>query len=396
MQFYSILDLLKATAQSKEITLETMYKFFQKKGIKKKELEALSDTSYFPNDKKLINSLEEFTGLSELEISLSMGFIPPEYSKSYYSNIKKIADILERSPEENYHNKEYVPYFVTDKGKLFNEDCVSWLKTIPDNSVDLIFADPPFNLDKDYGDGISDKQLTSEYINWTKLWLEECVRVLKPGAQLFVYNLPKWSSYIASYLNQRLTFRNWIAINMKFSLPINGRLYPAHYGLLCYVKGVKPNTFNPQRLPAAACRHCGGELADYGGYKNKMNPNGINVSDVWDDIYPVRHKNSKNRKSNELSLKLLERIIEMASNPGDLVLDPFGGSGTTYVAAELLERNWLGCELGDCEIIKKRMENPEQDLVQHKKILSAKNKLFTDEIVKLRIKNKMWLPSDFK
>ena len=116
---------------------------------------------------------------------------------------------------------------------------------------------------------------------------------------------------------------------------------------------IKANTFNKQRLPIQTCRHCGGEYKDYGGYKHKMNILGVNIADVWYDIFPVR--NGKNRLYNELSVKLLDRVISFSSNKGDLILDPFGGSGTTYAVAELLDRNWVGIELGDCEVIKNRL-----------------------------------------
>ena len=165
-----------------------------------------------------------------------------------------------------------------------------------------------------------------------------------------MYNIPKWSVYIAAHLSESLTFWDWIAVDMKFSLPIKNRLYPSHYGLVAFVKGTKATKFNNQRKPLQACRHCGGDIKDYGGYKSKMNPLGVNVSDVWSDIYPVRHKNSKNRKYNELSVKLLDRVISMSTNPGDTVFDPFGGSGTTFAVAQLLDRKWIGSELGDCEI----------------------------------------------
>ena len=143
------------------------------------------------------------------------------------------------------------------------------------------------------------------------------------------------------------------------------------------------------------CRYCGGEVKDYGGYKNKMNPFGINISDIWSDIYPVRHKNSKNRKYNELSVKLLDRIISIATNEGDVVFDPFGGSGTTFAVAQILKRRWIGCELGDCETIKHRLLNPSQDEEHLKKIRENSNCLFTANAKKLRKKNGFWVSSDF-
>ena len=234
----------------------------------------------------------------------------------------------------------------------------------------------------------------SKYINWTYEWLDQCVRILKPGGRIFVYNIPKWCTYIAAHLGERLTFWDWIAVDMKFSLPIQSRLYPAHYALISYVKGVKATTFNNQRIPMQICRHCGGEIKDDGRYKSKMNPLGINVSDVWTDIYPVRHKSSKNREYNELSVKLLDRIISMSTNEGDMVFDPFGGSGTTFAVAQLLNRKWIGSELGNCEIIKQRLLNPEQDRVQLDKVYQEKNHLFTEESKKIRIKNGFWLSEE--
>ena len=149
---------------------------------------------------------------------------------------------------------------------------------------------------------------------------------------------------------------------------------------------------NKQRLPIQTCRHCGGEYKDYGGYKHKMNILGVNIADVWYDIFPVR--NGKNRLYNELSVKLLDRVISFSSNKGDLILDPFGGSGTTYAVAELLDRNWVGIELGDCEVIKNRLLSPKKDKDLLKKINEEKNVLFTKESIKLRKKNGFWLPKE--
>jgi site-specific DNA-methyltransferase (adenine-specific) len=86
-----------------------------------------------------------------------------------------------------------------------------------------------------------------------------------------------------------------------------------------------------------------------------LNPEGLNLTDVWTDIPPVRHRSTKNREANELSEKLLERVITIASEPGDRVFDPFGGSGTTYVIAERMRRHWIGVELGDVEPIINRL-----------------------------------------
>jgi len=92
-----------------------------------------------------------------------------------------------------------------------------------------------------------------------------------------------------------------------------------------------------------------------------MNPDGVTLKDVWTDIPPVRHRKfkSKNRGANALSTKLLDRVIDMSTDPGDLVLDPFGGSGTTYAVCEAKDRHWIGSEIDYAEDIVARLENGE-------------------------------------
>lgn len=270
-----------------------------------------------------------------------------------------------------------IPILQTSLGRLFEADSIKFLSTLDAESVDLAFADPPFNLGKKYSSKINDARATKDYLAWCQQWLDEMVRVLKPGGALFLWNLPKWNLPLGAYLGDKLTFRHWIAVDIKYSLPIQKRLYPSHYSLLYFVKGDKPAIFHPDRTPVPCCRHCGGELRDYGGYKDKMNPKGVNLSDVWTDIPPVRHAKYKKRDANALALKIMDRVVSMASDPGSLVLDPFGGSGTTYIAAELTGRRWIGCEL-DCSTILERFEAIEADRDHLIKIHNNKNTLFTE------------------
>jgi site-specific DNA-methyltransferase (adenine-specific) len=278
------------------------------------------------------------------------------------------------------------PIFQTQLGKLYEGDCLEIMPSLEAESVDLLFADPPFNLGKTYTSKINDALEEQHYIDWSKCWITEAIKLLKPGGAFFLYNLPKWNLRLGDFLAARLTFRHWIAINMTYRLPIQGRLYPSHYSLLYYVKGAKPAIFHPDRLPIETCRHCGGEKHDYGGYKNKMNPRGVNLTDFWDDIPPVRHLKYKRRKANELSLKLLDRVIAMASDPASLVFDPFGGSGTTYVASEVLGRRWIGTEF-DCTDAIARLRNTVEDRNYLAKIALDKNILFKREVLNLRHKN---------
>ncbi len=256
------------------------------------------------------------------------------------------------------------PVFETNLGALFKGDCLTVLGKMVSGCVDMVFADPPFNIGKEYGDNVNDCRAEHEYIGWCHRWIDECVRMLKPGGAFFLYNIPKWNIYLGYHMIQTLHFRDWITIDIKFGLPLQGRLYPSHYSLLYFSKG-RHKTYHNIRTPIRTCRHCGGEIRDYGGHRNAMNPKGVNLTDVWDDIPPVRHWKfkTKKRKANTLSTKLLQRVIHISTNKGDLVLDPFGGSGTTYAVAERMERQWVGMDIESTDVIIERLES--DDLHYH-------------------------------
>jgi len=358
-----------------------------------KELDYFNTNSIIP-DSKILDAILHCLGISKWEIMLKMGIYDTEL-KQLISNIapdmlKSMSDVdLGYGCKKIQTNHRLV--LEKESGKLYQGDCLSLLSEIKDETFDLIFADPPFNLDKLYPSEMDDNLSILEYINWTEKWLNECVRTLKSGGSLFLWNLPKWNTYFSEFLNQRLNFRHWITTDIKFSLPIQSRLYPSHYSLLYYIKGEKPNTFHPDRMPMETCPKCWGDIKDYGGYKDKMNPKGVNLTDVWFDIPPVRHAKYKARKgANELSIKLLDRIIEMSSNPGDIIFDPFGGSGTTYIVSELKQRNWVGIELGPIDDIITRLDNInlEKDNLSNYRI--NYNKLFPEKIKIKRLANGLW------
>lgn len=256
-------------------------------------------------------------------------------------------------------------------------------------SFDLIFADPPFNIGKAYGDSVDDERDRESYLKWCREWLDQCVRLLADGGSIFVYNLPRWNVHIAAHLERKLTFRHWIAVDMKYYFPIRGRLYPAHYSLLYFCKGPKPRTFTPPGVPIVTCRFCGKEVKDYGGYKDKLDPEGMNLSDVWADLSPVRHHRYKWRAKgvNELPVKMLDRIIDMASRPGDRILDPFAGSGTSLTVAELKRRRWVGIEIEDVMPIVARFQTIHEDRRVLAELERSKNRLFTDEALIVRKKH---------
>ena len=237
---------------------------------------------------------------------------------------------------------------------LFREDCLETLKAIKTRSVHTVFADPPFNLGKNYGSR-KDSLSEDEYLNWSYEWLEGCSRIIVDGGALFVYILPKWGYHFANFLDDSLTFRHWIALTMKGTFRRGRRLYPAHYALLYFTKG-EPRVVHNIRTPIQRCKVCGEEIKDYGGYRKFIHRDGISLSDFWDDTFPNRHNHSKFREANELNSIIPERAVKISTRQGDVVMDPFGGGGTTYQIAEANNRYWIGCETGDCRPIIKRMK----------------------------------------
>lgn len=247
------------------------------------------------------------------------------------------------------------PYLTTSRGILFCDDCLNVLSSVKDNSIDCVFADPPFNLGKDYKNKYNDNLSDGAYYSWCFEWLGECHRVLKPGGALFVYALPAIAIRFGAFLSDIMTFRHWIALSMKGTYIRGNKLYPAHYALLYYTKG-DPGKFNRLRTPIPVCRHCNKEIKDYGGHRNKLNSKGLNLTDFWDDTSPNRHKKYKVRPGvNELKLMIPERAILISTEEDDIVFDPFGGGGSTYQAAEKNDRFWVGSELYDCAHINERL-----------------------------------------
>jgi site-specific DNA-methyltransferase (adenine-specific) len=245
----------------------------------------------------------------------------------------------------------------TTHGLLFQDDCMNVLARIKSESVATVFADPPFNLGKKYNNGFEDSWSEKEYLEWSTNWIDECCRILKPGGAFFIYALPRLAYLFAAHLDDLLSFRHWIALSMKSTYPRGKKLYPAHYALLYFTKGV-PSTFNKIRVPTPKCRHCKKETKDYGGYRNLINPEGISLTDFWDDTSPNRHRRSKARWGvNELKPIIPARAIQLSTDPRDVIFDPFGGGGSTYQEAQRLDRYWIGSEIGDCEPIERRFQD---------------------------------------
>ncbi len=241
-------------------------------------------------------------------------------------------------------------------------DCLKIMRKIPDETIDVTFADPPFNLKKIYNQ-YDDKRSVEKYLSWCKEWLREMVRVTKNTGAIFVHNIPKWLIYFASYLNELAIFRHWIAWD-AMGVPLGKTLLPNHYGILYYVKS-KEYKFYDVRGLHKRCRVCNYVLKDYGGKKDQMHQFGPIVSDVWTDIHRIRHKKRRDEHPCQLPIHLLERLLLMTTDEDDIVLDPFIGTGTTAVAAKRLGRRFIGIDIDKnyVEMTKKKVEKTNTTMI---------------------------------
>jgi len=267
--------------------------------------------------------------------------------------------------------------------KIIPGDCLKLFQDIPDNSIDMTFADPPFNLRKQYNSSQDDLAL-KHYLAWCEQWLLEMVRVTKPTGSIFIHNIPKWLTYFAGYLNTIAHFKHWITWDAA-TAPMGKTLQPAHYGILFYVKNPKQHKCYELRYPHKRCRKCGMLHKDYGGKKALLHPFGSLVSDVWTDIHRIRHNKYRDKHPCQLPIHLLERLILMATDAGEIILDPFSGTGTSLIAAKRLGRQYIGFELAPAyvNIIESKLSKE----AAHSKIGTSWVSFFLNEIITLRDKD---------
>ena len=271
--------------------------------------------------------------------------------------IDVIKNEEELQPTELLPQKEVKKYNTLPINKIICGDAVETMQKIPNDSIDMTFADPPFNLNKKYGN-YKDTKAEKEYIQWCEKWLTEMVRITNPTGSIIIHNIPKWLIHFANHLNKIAFFKHWIAWD-SMGAPLGKTLLPSHYGILFYTKNQKGFKFNELRSPHKKCLHCGEMVKDYGGKKSQINPYGTLLSDVWSDIHRIRHGSRRDKHPCQLPEPLLERLILMTTQENDVVLDPFVGAGTTALTAKRLGRNFIGIDIDSQykSIIENKLQN---------------------------------------
>lgn len=213
-------------------------------------------------------------------------------------------------------------------------DALNLFKEIESSSVDVIIADPPYNLGKDYGNN-HDLREFDEYLDFTKLWLSEAKRVLKPEGTIYVFMGVRFISYLYDILDRELEmfFNSWIVWHYTQGLGKTKGFSPRHDDILMFTKSNKyifnlDNVRVPQKY-----------------YRARNNMRGANPGDVWE--FSHVHYCNPNRQNHPTQKPegLVERMVLASSSKNGVVLDPFSGSGTTLRVCQQTKRNAIGFEL---------------------------------------------------
>ena len=244
--------------------------------------------------------------------------------------------------------------------RVIQGDCVDGLGRLPEGSVDLAFADPPFNIGYEY-DVYQDRRDADQYLDWSKRWMAAVHRVLKPDGTFWLAIGDEYAAELKVIAHRELGFslRSWVVWYYTFGVHCSKKFARSHAHLFYFVKDPKAFTFHDAEVRVPSARQL--VYAD-----RRADPKGRIPDDTWilrpqdvpdgfapggDTWYVARVCGTFKERAGwhgcQMPEQLLGRIVRACSDPGGVVLDPFAGSGTTLAVAKKLGRRYLGFELSD-------------------------------------------------
>jgi len=220
-------------------------------------------------------------------------------------------------------------------------DCVKWLDEQPGPFADLIFADPPFNIGYKY-DLYRDRKGYKEYRAWTYTWMRACKRVLKPTGSFWVAIGDEYAAEVRLIGRKLgLHLRNWVIWHYTFGQSTKRKFARSHAHLFYWTANPKDFVFNDLDVRIPSARQT--TYAD-----RRANPVGKIPDDVWSFSRLCGTFNERVRwHPCQMPERVLERIVRVSSKEGQVVLDPFSGSGTTCCVAARLRRRYLGLDISE-------------------------------------------------
>lgn len=241
--------------------------------------------------------------------------------------------------------------FSSVRGQLWQGDALEWLASLPSACVDLVIADPPYNIGKAHWDTFEDDD---KYLGWSLGWIEQAARVLKPHGTLYVFG---FSEILADLKRPSMRFFHscrWLVWSYRNKANLGSDWGRSHESIL-HLRKSKSARLNIDdiRVPYGAHTlkypsHPQAQSSAYGNGAEREhwtpNPRGAKPKDVLEVPTTCNGMGEKTPHPTQKPEELIRKLVLASSQPNDLVLDPFSGSGTTPVVAEQLGRAWLGCE----------------------------------------------------
>jgi len=248
---------------------------------------------------------------------------------------------------------------VPELNQIIQGDSTKVLNEGPEGWVDLVFADPPFNIGYLYH-GYDDEKDVDEYVNWSENWMRAVHRALKPSGSFYLAIGDEFAADLCHVARRKIGFnlRNWIIWHYTFGQQTKKMFAKSHTHILYFTKSKDGFTFNADDVRVASARqttyadkraNSKGKLPDDTWFLRPQEaaPHGYFEPgyDTWNESRVCgTFKEREGWHGCQMPIGVLNRIIKASSNPGDVVLDPFNGSGTTAVAAALLDRKYVGID----------------------------------------------------
>ena len=264
------------------------------------------------------------------------------------------------------------PFISTKRGALFCLDAKKFLSSLPSESVNTVFTDPPYNIRKAEWDKFASLE---DYKQWVHEWLVECQRVLKPEGTMYLMGFSEILAHVSVMAEQLFSSTRWLIWHYRNKPNMSDSDWVrSHEGIL-HLRKSSSSPFYNEYIREPYNKHtkkyperAQGKTSQYGNGKDHVwapDNRGAKPRDVIDIPAISNGMKESTPHPTQKPEELLRRLLLAVNRPGDLVVDPFGGSGTTYVVCEQLKLTWLGSELEEdyCEMATRRLtEVPEHDL----------------------------------
>lgn len=283
-------------------------------------------------------------------IFMSQSILNPQYN---LFNPQIILPKITGERLKKQENKNFSKIYNHPHGNLFEGDAILWLKSLENETVDLIFVDPPYNIKKADWDHFESQE---KYINWSLQWIKEAYRILKKEGTLYICGFSEILADLKHPAMKYFTSCKWLIWYYKNKGNLGNDWGRSHESIL-HLRKNKKQTFNIDdvRIPYGKHTikypsHPQAKSSQYGHNDNQKylwhpHPKGAKPRDVLEVPTTCNGMGEKTKHPTQKPEELMRKFILASSNENDLIIDPFSGSGTTLVVAEQLNRKWAGCDI---------------------------------------------------